>query len=189
MFLVGGMFKLFGDITGLVGSFCISNIVEYIANQTSDISNEQAILGNDKVYLPTWKDFFSNGWIVCILILISSLAQGTFSQASTHIVNMEGIKLKNAIQGLVYRKTLLLSSTCFHRRSKKSRKNFIREKDVETKADNGDDRKDEDADEFGHRQQIKDVCSINLMSDDAFNVMSFVWVAHYVWAIPLKVSG
>lgn len=28
----------------------------------------------------------------------------------------------------------------------------------------------------------------NLMSDDAFNVMSFVKIAHYVWAIPLKVN-
>lgn len=29
----------------------------------------------------------------------------------------------------------------------------------------------------------------NLMSDDAFNVMAFVKIAHYVWAIPLKVKG
>lgn len=29
----------------------------------------------------------------------------------------------------------------------------------------------------------------NLMSDDAFNVMSFVKIAHYVWAIPLKVKS
>lgn len=27
----------------------------------------------------------------------------------------------------------------------------------------------------------------NLMAEDAYNVMSFFWVGHYVWAIPLKV--
>jgi hypothetical protein len=27
----------------------------------------------------------------------------------------------------------------------------------------------------------------NLMSEDACNVMSFFWIGHYVWAIPLKV--
>jgi hypothetical protein len=27
----------------------------------------------------------------------------------------------------------------------------------------------------------------NLMSEDAYNVMSFFWIGHYIWAIPLKV--
>jgi hypothetical protein len=27
----------------------------------------------------------------------------------------------------------------------------------------------------------------NLMSEDPYNVMSCVWIGHYVWAIPLKV--
>uniref|UniRef100_A0A182S5M8 ABC transmembrane type-1 domain-containing protein n=1 Tax=Anopheles maculatus TaxID=74869 RepID=A0A182S5M8_9DIPT len=62
----------------------------------------------------TWASLFANGWIVCVLVLVASLAQGTLSQASTHLMDEEGIRLKNALQGLVYRKTLLLSSSCFH---------------------------------------------------------------------------
>ncbi|XP_050078932.1 ATP-binding cassette sub-family C member Sur [Anopheles maculipalpis] len=62
----------------------------------------------------TWTSLFANGWIVCVLVLVASLAQGTLSQASTHLMDEEGIRLKNALQGLVYRKTLLLSSSCFH---------------------------------------------------------------------------
>lgn len=27
----------------------------------------------------------------------------------------------------------------------------------------------------------------NLMSEDAYNIMSFFWIGHYIWAIPLKV--
>lgn len=30
---------------------------------------------------------------------------------------------------------------------------------------------------------------INLMSDDTYNVMSFIWICHYIWAIPVKVSA
>ncbi|XP_053666960.1 ATP-binding cassette sub-family C member Sur [Anopheles marshallii] len=62
----------------------------------------------------TWASLFANGWFVCVLVLVASLAQGTLSQASTHLMDAEGIRLKNALQGLVYRKTLLLSSSCFH---------------------------------------------------------------------------
>lgn len=29
---------------------------------------------------------------------------------------------------------------------------------------------------------------LNLMSQDTYNIMSSVWIFHYVWAIPLKVS-
>lgn len=28
----------------------------------------------------------------------------------------------------------------------------------------------------------------NLISQDTYNIMSCVWICHYVWAIPLKVS-
>lgn len=30
---------------------------------------------------------------------------------------------------------------------------------------------------------------INLISEDTYNVMSFVWICHYVWAIPVKVGS
>lgn len=105
---------------------------------------------------PIWSDFLGNGWIIAIMVLIFALAQGTLSQSSTHLVNMEGIKLRNALQGLIYRKTLLLSPDS----------TVLRGKNVETETGN----------------------ITNLMSEDAFNVMSFFWIAHYVWAIPLKVS-
>ncbi|KFB49204.1 sulfonylurea receptor/ abc transporter [Anopheles sinensis] len=62
----------------------------------------------------TWSTLLANGWVVAVLVLVASLAQGTLSQASTHLMDAEGIRLKNALQGLVYRKTLLLSSSCFH---------------------------------------------------------------------------
>lgn len=48
----------------------------------------------------------------------------------------------------------------------------------------------DDAGGGGGNSTATDAGSItNLMSDDAFNVMSFVKIAHYVWAIPLKVKN
>lgn len=29
----------------------------------------------------------------------------------------------------------------------------------------------------------------NLISEDSFNIMSFIWIGHYIWAIPLKVGS
>lgn len=57
----------------------------------------------------TWSELLANGWFVALVVLASALAQGTFSQASTHIMDMEGLRLKNALQGMIYRKALLLS--------------------------------------------------------------------------------
>lgn len=137
---------------GLVGPVSISYIVEYI--QQNETTQEFNINATEEY--PMWSDFLGNGWIVAAMVLIFALAQGTLSQTSTHLVNMEGIKLRNALQGLIYRKTLLLSPDSA----------VLREKNVEAETGN----------------------ITHLMSEDAFNVMSFFWIAHYVWAIPLKVT-
>ena len=47
------------------------------------------------------------------VVLVSFLLQGTLSQASRNLINGEGIKIKNALQALIYRKTLSLSASCF----------------------------------------------------------------------------
>uniref|UniRef100_A0A182NBW0 Uncharacterized protein n=1 Tax=Anopheles dirus TaxID=7168 RepID=A0A182NBW0_9DIPT len=252
----------------------------------------------------TWPALFANGWIVCVLVLMASLAQGTLSQASTHLMDGEGIRLKNALQGLVYRKTLLLSSSCFHAAEKapravptrtaghadadrpqqsKPRRKSIDEHGQRHRVENNVNRQPQqcaaDATEFDteairqHKTSVTNTAEresaqmerggapnasaagdvnrvqqfahrrlsgegsvaerllrdgpeagdersgsappsaataaagaaaderrsapnyahdagtiTNLMSDDAFNVMSFVKMVHYVWAIPLKIA-
>lgn len=197
MFTIGGILKLLGDLTALVGPLSISQIVEYIdkQNATTVIGDKNLIVvsngnftttyriedKNMRIYYPSWTEFISNGWIIGVFVLLSSLAQGTLSQASTHIVNMVGIHLKTSIQGLVYRKTLLLSSSCF----------FGGNKIDEDNSKGGG--CNEDGEQLKEklktiRETSADAGSItNLMSEDSFNVMSFFWIAHYVWAIPLKV--
>ncbi|XP_061511303.1 ATP-binding cassette sub-family C member Sur isoform X2 [Anopheles gambiae] len=99
------------NLSAAAGSFAKSN--QSLAATASGTGNGVEMDGFDALTL-TWASLFANGWIVCVLVLVASLAQGTLSQASTHLMDEEGIRLKNALQGLVYRKTLLLSTSCFH---------------------------------------------------------------------------
>lgn len=201
MFLYGGVLKLIGDLSGLVGPLSISYIVDYIAKinitnsnpENGDYNNNSTSPQNAKInfimnensqmYYLGWCDFIENGWIMGMLVLIASLAQASFSQSSTHIVNMVGIRLRTSIQGLIYRKTLLISSSCFFGGNGGN------------KIDNNDSCNIIESvggkrphEKLPGKQSVFDVGTItNLMSEDALNVMSFFAIAHYVWAIPLKV--
>lgn len=46
----------------------------------------------------TVDEFVRNGYVMAIIIFISAMLQGSFSQASTHIINVEGIRMKTALQ-------------------------------------------------------------------------------------------
>jgi ABC-type multidrug transport system fused ATPase/permease subunit len=180
MFIVSGLLKLFADLCGLIGPLSISCIVEFISLQLSnataasgffDGNFHNATNDNDTMMNhPDWAEFIADGWVMSGIVLVAFLLQGTFSQASTNLINMEGIKVKNALQGLIYRKTLSLSASCFHRG---------REKDENTAGTKHDD--DCDLNNPG--------TITNLMSDDSLNIMTFFWICHYVWSIPLKVSS
>ncbi|KAJ6649735.1 ATP-binding cassette sub-family C member Sur [Pseudolycoriella hygida] len=205
MFLYGGLLKLIGDLSGLVGPLSITYIVDYIgkvnitnsdSNDTSyndhiNISQPNAEInfitnGSSQIYYVEWRDFIENGWIMGMLVLIASLAQASFSQASTHIVNMVGIRLRTSIQGLIYRKTLLISSSCFFGTNGG---NKIDNNDSCNIIESVDGKQPPPSEKLSEKQSVFDIGTItNLMSEDALNVMSFFAIAHYVWAIPLKIA-
>ncbi|XP_055301236.1 ATP-binding cassette sub-family C member Sur isoform X3 [Sitodiplosis mosellana] len=203
---------------------------------------------NTEIYYPTWPEFVENGWIMALLVLLATLAQGSFSQASTHIVNMIGIRLRTSLQCLVYRKTLLISSSCFtspnsfddssaHSNDNENSNGSISTDAHETYYANNetDDNNGATITEQGintttmasatimahsttitddkikpdlndtvnksaqqqqqqqqqqlHDQTVIDTGTItNLMSEDALNIMFLFYIAHYVWAIPLKIA-
>lgn len=228
MFIVSGIFKLFGDLCGLIGPLSISYIVEFISLQqlnanrsnsnseltsgaidtishgmsaTNDYSssntsnlNNVTSSGSDDVMLminyPNWMDFIGNGWIMSYIVLVSFLLQGTFSQASTHVVNMEGIKIKNALQGLIYRKILSLSGfSCCHSSSTATMTSLNLKGECNSDADRRKGGKLEEAEGDADDTNNSPGTITNLMSEDSLNVMSFFWICHYVWSIPLKVSS
>lgn len=199
-----------------------SSSIEYQMSTESEqmMSAHSMINENTEIYYASWLEFIANGWIMAVLVLFATLLQGSLSQASTHIVNMIGIRIRSSLQGLVYRKTLLISSSCFIHNSVDGLNNAS--SDIEssngcatngstsngmddenennnmtnasetitttksTKNDSND--KDDKSTQLTGEQTFIDTGKItNLMSEDALNVMSFFWIAHYVWAIPLKV--
>lgn len=52
----------------------------------------------DSLCCVTFWEFLNNGYVMAFIMLVSCIAQGSFSQASTHILNVEGIRLKSGLQ-------------------------------------------------------------------------------------------
>lgn len=146
------------DIGRKVKAFIViktsGNVTDVAAISSSTHQNFQVLFNN-------WEDILYNGWIMAYIVLVTSLIQGVLSQSSSHLLNINGIYIKTSLQGLIYRKVLLLCPKVIQKTNSRL-----------------DENKNEDS--------TSDV--INLMSDDCGNVMNFFWIIHYVWTIPLKVS-
>lgn len=76
------------------------------------------------------------------------------------------LKFIYTAQALIYDKALRLSSWSISEEEKPS---------------------DKDKEQHCHQQTADIGTLMNLMAEDAYNVMSFFWIGHYIWAIPLKV--
>ncbi|XP_054082882.1 ATP-binding cassette sub-family C member Sur [Zeugodacus cucurbitae] len=210
-----------------IGLSSLINTTSTITSTTND-NNQMLNAGIDyndaevQIYYPNWLDLVSNGWAIAWLVLLAALAQGAFSQASTHVLNMTGIRIKTSLQGLIYRKTLLLNSSVGQSSSAANGgvgqneasvgdAAVTKGKHLKTQANGVDNtaaaaaaaeegKAGGKADVAAGNAQgngakatdasgLSDVGAItNLMSEDALNVMSFFWIAHYVWAIPLKIG-
>lgn len=157
-------------------------------SSSNDVATIAATIQDAIIYYPGWGELLSNGWVIAWLVLLSSLVQGALSQAATHIVNMIGIRIKTSLQGLVYRKTLLLSSSCLYKPADGPAASIPEAPGPGArKGRNGGESTETDS--LTLAMSAKDVGAItNLMSEDALNVMTFFWIAHYVWSIPLKVG-
>jgi hypothetical protein len=79
-----------GDSVGLVGPLGISVVISYVSTLRDP--------GSVQPEYPTMSEFLNNGYVMGVIVLVAALAQGTFSQSSTHLVNVEGIHLKGALQ-------------------------------------------------------------------------------------------
>ncbi|XP_050431302.1 ATP-binding cassette sub-family C member Sur-like isoform X2 [Adelges cooleyi] len=111
-FLLGGILKMLGDFVGYVGPLGVSVIVNFVAKKHNATNSEIATPTNiNYSCCITFGDFLNNGYVMAFIMLISCLAQGSFSQASTHILNVEGIRLKSGLQAMLYYKMLRLQQT------------------------------------------------------------------------------
>lgn len=153
------------DCLILVGPISISYVLSYLTRigQVETISPGNVTVtesnANSSAIYVDWDDFASNGYFWAFLIFASICVQSVVSQCSTHLINMVGISIRNSLQGLIYRKALRISLW-----------------GTETYKED----KEEPALDVG--------MFTNLMVDDSYNVMSFFWIIHLIWAIPLKIT-
>ncbi|KAL7741933.1 hypothetical protein ACLKA6_012144 [Drosophila palustris] len=92
----------------------VADDVVYYADD--DVDNDDVFsmgigIGDVRIYYARWLDLLTNGWSIAWLVLLAALAQAALSQASTHVLNMTGIRIKTSLQGLIYRKSLLLNAS------------------------------------------------------------------------------
>ncbi|CAL8071482.1 unnamed protein product [Orchesella dallaii] len=201
--LVGGLFRLLADFSGFIAPLGIKAIVEYTeqnytlfptsnhhdsANTT--LSNSSELTGGSLEHL-TISQLISNGYVMALIVLVASFLQSTFSQCSTFLVNSEGIHMKLALQALIYKKSLTLSPT-------KSLQNQLgagteeENDDICSGEPDGDDDKRSGTSSTGRSSStthgFDNGSIVNIMSEDTNNIMMFFWMAHFIWAIPLKLG-
>ncbi|XP_071518290.1 LOW QUALITY PROTEIN: ATP-binding cassette sub-family C member 9 [Panulirus ornatus] len=191
--VAGGSLKLLGDAVNVVGPLAIALIVSYVTQVQEGTLQRHGVVVR-QLYYVGWSEVVRNGWVVAAAALVGALAQSTFSQASTHLVAMEGIHVKAALQAMVYGKSLRLPCTPTH----PDNHHKSPDQEVPKRHCNGD---STDAGGKGTPQEDKSTPGggaprgsvdagivINLSSEDTDNVMTFFMHCHYIWAIPLKVG-
>ncbi|XP_033172790.1 ATP-binding cassette sub-family C member Sur [Drosophila mauritiana] len=214
MFALGGILKLAGDLFALVGPLAIQKIVEYIeqlyaqASEPPEKSPGDALLSTSwilgtefdevfgtnidkvRIYSSTWSDLLANGWCIAWIVLLAAITQGALSQASTHILNMTGIRIKTSLQGLIYRKSLLLNADggCDSSDSTDPVQSTSPTPDGKQKNDDSM-ATPEHVDNPSEPNISHDIGSItNHMTEDTRNIMEFFLIIHYAWAIPFKIA-
>ncbi|CAB0021113.1 unnamed protein product, partial [Nesidiocoris tenuis] len=96
----------------------MSVVIDYVSEPT-DVGLPSA-RSQDKDEFITWPNLLRNGYVMALIIFLGAMLQGSFSQASTHIISVEGIRLKTALQifllmYLLYRKlgvSAIVGATC-----------------------------------------------------------------------------
>ncbi|KAF9410974.1 hypothetical protein HW555_010106 [Spodoptera exigua] len=157
-FYIAGVLKLFGDLIGVVPPLGLAVIIQYIQDPPKVYDSSAQV---------TLEEFLNNGYVMLVIITMALITQAFLSQNSTHLVTVEGTRLKTALQSMVYDKCMRLApwstpETC---------------DDEETRLLH--DTEDSSTTRTG--------LITNLVSQDTYNIMSCVWICHYIWAIPLKV--
>ncbi|KAL4702536.1 hypothetical protein ACJJTC_001421, partial [Scirpophaga incertulas] len=158
-FYTAGLMKLLGDLISVVPPIGLAIIIQQIEGPLHTYNENTEV---------TVHEFFSNGHVMLLIVTMALIFQALLSQNSTHLVTVEGSRLKAGLQGLLFDKCMRLapwsSAEC----------NVDEESPLLHSTE-------------GNRATPSGVLT-NLMSQDTYNIMSCVWVCHYLWAIPLKVS-
>ncbi|XP_026329931.1 ATP-binding cassette sub-family C member Sur-like isoform X2 [Hyposmocoma kahamanoa] len=156
-FYVAGIMKLISDLVGVVPPLGLAVVIQYLQDPHQVFNTKHV----------TIEEFCSNGYVMLLLITLALIIQAFLSQNSTHLVTVEGTRLKTALQGMVYDKCMRLAPWSANEAAIDEDSPLLH------------------ADETTNTQAG---LLTNLVSQDTYNVMSCVWICHYMWAIPLKIA-
>ncbi|XP_069365372.1 ATP-binding cassette sub-family C member 9-like isoform X2 [Maniola hyperantus] len=156
-FYIGGLLKLFGDFISIIPAVGLAVIIKFIQDQNSLFDTNTEI---------SLEEFLSNGYVMLLIVTLALIFQAILSQNSTHLITVEGTRLKMALQSMIYDKCMRLASWSSDA-NVDEKSPLLHNPDEEANTQSG--------------------LLINLISQDTYNIMSCVWICHYTWAIPLKV--
>ncbi|PVD32870.1 hypothetical protein C0Q70_08317 [Pomacea canaliculata] len=108
MLCLAALFRLLGDLLAFVGPILIEHIVGYAYDVLQRESYANITMKREGIV--TVRQFFWNGYTLCVVLFLASLLQNTFIQNHHFLVTREGIRLRSAVQAMVYSKALRLSS-------------------------------------------------------------------------------
>jgi len=181
LLVMGAFLRLFADLLGFSGALGIQIIVTSLQDDISGANLMQnATMQNatydkyDSMDTLTIHHFISCRMVAAVVILIAAFCQGAFSQLSSHVLTVAGIRTRNALQVCIYEKALQLSI---------GTQSFMK----------GDDKENLDKNE---ESQLPDETVINnidlggilnLATEDTLNIREFIWNIHYIWSLPLKI--
>ncbi|KAJ0180469.1 hypothetical protein K1T71_003873 [Dendrolimus kikuchii] len=158
-FYLAGILKLFGDSIGVIPPLGLSVIVQFTKDpgQSYDTNSQVSV-----------QEFFNNGYVTLFLIALALISQAFLSQNSTHLVTVEGTRLKTALQTMLYDKCMRIASWSSAKTEDNEEQPLLHDTNDNTVT-------------------MQSGFLTNLISQDTYNIMSCVWFCHYLWAIPLKV--
>ncbi|CAK1581990.1 unnamed protein product [Parnassius mnemosyne] len=88
-FYIAGILKLFGDLVGVIPPLGLAIIVQYIEDPDKTYETDSEL---------TIQEFIQNAYVMLFIVTLALVIQAILSQNSTHLVTVEGTRLKTALQ-------------------------------------------------------------------------------------------
>ncbi|XP_078599462.1 ATP-binding cassette sub-family C member 9-like isoform X2 [Branchiostoma floridae x Branchiostoma japonicum] len=104
------IFRYIGDLLGFIGPLCVAGIVKFLVEIRQGNISFHASQQVKEHYFVSLEEFMENGFILAYLLFMATLLQHTLMEMSYYLAIKEGINLKAGITGLIYEKTLRMSS-------------------------------------------------------------------------------
>ncbi|KAK6191316.1 hypothetical protein SNE40_003038 [Patella caerulea] len=109
MLLLAAVYRLIGDLLAFVGPVSVEYIVDYAYDIREIISNPNSTMKRVSPHVKV-SEFIWNGYVLTVIMFLALVIQNTLLQNHHYLVIREGIRLRTAIQNMVYDKALKMST-------------------------------------------------------------------------------